>query len=315
MNFSLLVRTKIDGMRFRLRMLKEAYHLSLFEKRPAPLVIFSLDGRYFDRGFVDRLRGMVTTYAYCKLTGREFRIDHVSPFLLQDYFAPNKVDWRLKEGEKSYNLLYANPLIIYKKSKLKKSLCGMSKSRQYHLYCSEYVDEFNRAMGTDYKFPELFQELFKPSEKLLEIVKPYRSYIDEGYISASFRFMELLGDFQDERRCVISPEEQEDYITRSLEAIRRLHDENPDTKILVTSDSARFVKRASEFSFVITLPGEIGHIGFAFSEAVINKTMLDFYMLSQAKKVYHFRTGAMYGGAFSHIASLSNAVPYKFVEY
>ena len=70
----------------------------------------SLDGTLFTNGLVDRIRGMINSYAYAKANNINFRIEHKVPFSLEEFLQPNKYNWILEPSEKSYNLKYASPL-------------------------------------------------------------------------------------------------------------------------------------------------------------------------------------------------------------
>ena len=56
------------------------YYVSFLEKKPLPLQIYCLDGNFSTCGFADRLRGIITTYAYAKARHLPFRIQHEVPF-------------------------------------------------------------------------------------------------------------------------------------------------------------------------------------------------------------------------------------------
>ena len=81
--------------------------------KPKPLVIYSLDARGgYTCGFADRLRGMISSYAYAKAINHSFRIDHVEPFELCRFFEPNEVNWKLAVYEKKEIFPYCIPIHV-----------------------------------------------------------------------------------------------------------------------------------------------------------------------------------------------------------
>lgn len=309
--FSFNVNQEIDLMR-------KTYHFGSVKEKVKPMAIACLDGRTVTSGFADRLRGMITIYAYAQQMKIPFRIEHIEPFKLQDYFVPNKYDWLLKEGEKSLNLFYANPIFLRQTSFCHckgKRLLWVKKKRQHHFYTNaNYLGIINKKYHTDYQFGNLFQELFKPSPLLQEYVDKYGQELGNEYISVSFRFMQLMGDFKDCYGDVLNEEDKKILIKKSLKVIEDLHNHN-NKKVLVTSDSQSFIDEAKKLNFVYVIPGEIGHIGFSKGTDVYMKTFLDFYMISQASHVYMAHSGKMYRSNFAPTAAKSNNVPYDEIVY
>lgn len=81
--------------------------------------------------------------------------------------------------------------------------------------------------------------------------------------------------------------------------MRTLFEQNQKT-ILVTSDSQTFIDAVSKLDFVYVVPGKIGHIGYLQGCEIVEKMLLDFYLISQADHVYSAQSGEMYGGAFAN---------------
>lgn len=290
------------------------YYISFGEDRPRSLQIYCLDGKTSTCGFADRLRGIVTIYAYAKARNLPFKIQHEVPFLIEEFFEPNEVDWKLQEGEKIYNVLYANPIFILDYTKGKR-LKYLSRNRQHHFYTNvNALPVINKKYGTSFDYKGLFRELFKPSHKLELMMRPYEKYIEEGYISVSFRFMQLMGDFKDVRGRTLIESEQIELANKCINFIERIHINNSNIKwVLITTDSSKFLKCVQSIEYVFVINGEIGHIGYKSNYAVINKTMLDFYMISKAKKVYMGYTGEMYKSHFAESAAEISGVPYESI--
>ena len=300
-------------------LIRTQYGFRMEKKEVPALVISCLDSRSSRLGFADRLRGMVSCFAYAKAIGVPFRIEHLSPFALTDYLVPGSYDWRLKEGEKSYNLRYANPVFMIQRKVGKRSmrLFRLNKRRQHHIYTNaHYLEEINRTYRTSFQFHELFQELFKPSVRLEDALSGHLNHLQgpEGYVSVSFRFMQLMGDFKDCRGEVLSDDEKSDLLARSLSVIGQLHEKENNT-ILVTSDSQTFLNKASTLDYVYIAPGKTGHIGFSQGQDIYDKVFLDFFLISRAEHVYMAYSGKMYRSNFAKTAARTNHVPYDEIEF
>lgn len=307
-----------DTVRFFLRdirLSKGNYHWSF---RPSlPLVIYTLDDRKgYTLGFADRLRGMISAYAYAKAIGHGFRIDHVEPFEVQRFLEPNEVDWRLRQGERRDTLPFSLTICIMDYERGERVPYIPHCLQTHFLSNVDFIPVVNAHYHTDYTYAGLFRELFRPSAYLLDSLRPYLHYIEEGYISVSFRFMQLMGDLKDVDGDTLPPAERESLILRCLDFVERLHAQHPTyRRVLVTADSRTFIERVEALPYVITLPGEIGHIGFMKSEGIFLKMFQDFYMISQARLVFMGYTGKMYKSHFACSAALTTDAPYQAIKF
>lgn len=320
---SVLSRIRIcfqsENLKYKINSIRRDYTFSLRKENVPNLVISCLDSRTTAHGFADRLKGMISCFAYAKAIGVPFRIEHISPFDLLDYLVPNQYEWSLKPGEKSMNLLYVSPCFFictvlgYHSLKFLR----ISRKRQCHLFTNlNYLADINSKFKKDYKFNELFSELFKPSVVLQkELFNHLRQLsTSEGFISVSFRFMQLMGDFKDCYGEVLPEKEKKELIDKSLSVIRQLH-EKEHKRVFVTSDSHLFIEEAAKLDCVYVVPGKIGHIGFSNDDDVFLKMFVDFMLISQANHVYLAYSGKMYNSNFSRTAALSGGVPFDVIVY
>lgn len=308
-----------DNFNKEFELIRRSYRLCIRRHKTSACVISCLDSNFDSTGFADRLRGMISCFAYSKAIGAPFRIEHSSPFMLSDYLTPNHYNWLLGENEKSYNLFYANPVVIMQRRVGQRSrrLFHLSKKRQHHIYTNtDYVKEINLRYKTEYLFPCLFQELFRPSLLLESILKTHRDCLRSlgGYVSVSFRFVQLMGDFIDVRGETLSKEEQLDLLSRSIKVIRQLYCKEQKT-VLVTSDSSSFISEVSKISYVYVIPGRIGHIGFSAENEITEKMFMDFILISEADHVYMARSGKMYRSNFARTAAMTRNVLYDEITY
>lgn len=276
------------------------------------MIIYCLDGKDFTTGFADRLRGIISSYAFAKANDLHFKINHNVPFKMEKYFQPNSIDWRISDNELSYNLLYANPVFMLDYASGKRFFY-MIKKRQHHIYSNiNAINLINKHYNKSYHFSDLFNELFKPSDIIINQIQHYRKFINEGYISISFRFMQLLGDFKDIRGAILNESEQKELISKCISFINKIHNQHLNIPyILVTADSTKFILEVKKISYVFTIPGKIGHIGLVSDDDVQMKTMLDFYMISQAKKAYLGYTKEMYKSNFAKVAALTTNISFE----
>lgn len=275
------------------------------------------DGRSWHAGLSDRLRAMASVYSWCKQHGYDFKIHCVSPFNLGDFLVPNKYNWKIDTTEICYDSRSSRPYLLnshqlpcrWHNLYLKWMMIGYD---EIHLYSNTYFRE--------YCFYENFNELFKPSERLQLAIDIQKDKLPQQYVVFAFRFLELLGDFKD---CVTAPlaeNEKENLIDKCLSKIKELRQNKyPNSQIVVTADSKTFIERAkSEFDFVHTIPGEVGHIDYTNKEDVNVhlKAFLDMYLISYADEVVLLATGGMYdkSGFAMRGAKIGNK-PFRVVKF
>lgn len=308
------------NLSLELSVIKMFYSFHLNAPLAKPLAIYTMDSTIVRTGLADRFRGMISVYAWAKMHNKPFRILHHNPFTLEDYFVPNKYDWTIKDGELVHNLRDANPISILDKTKGYRYFF-LAPWRQHHFYTNvDALPLFNKYFHTDFKYSELFSELFKPSPKLENALIPYKQFIENGYVSISFRFINLLGDFEDTVHVEPLDEDNKKKLIEScIKQIYRVREMHPQyDKVLVTSDSESFNKEASKLDFVLMLEGAVGHIACVNGEqadSVTMRTFLDFYMISQAKHAYMAHTGKMYKSNFARSASMSTGIPYETISF
>ena len=286
-------------------------------EKKRPLLVYALDSESYSCGFADRLRGMVSAYVFAKHHNIPFQISHQSPFSLQDFFVPNKYDWLPKPEMFSYNLFVSRPFLNI--SEYSSKVLKIDKTKQIHYYSNmDIIGLLNWCYNKKYCFSKAFEELFRPSEKLLEAVQPHMNVLGDSYISISFRFIDLLGDFIEGVRPVLSEDNQLLLIEKSKNTIDCLHKKYPQyKKILVTADSKRFLDSVKEMPYVYIVDGEIGHSGKSeISDESIMKTFVDFYLISKASLVFIGVSSQMYTKSkFAYTAALIQDTPFNVINF
>lgn len=292
------------------------------DKHERAVVFMALNETTFSGGLSDRLRGIVSVYAECKRQGRPFRIVF-EPLHLEDYLAPNEYDWRIWEDEIDWDLAKSYPcvLLTYHNDPHNRwqHFVQSSVLRSYFRKHCHQLHVFTNMIPSDDEYRTLFHELFRPTDDLQQLIGYHLEKLGgkKNYISCTFRFRQLLGDFK-EGGDTLPAEQREAYIERCIETVKELHKQYGDKNILVTADSSTFLSELKEKSlpYVYVMPGKVVHLGFTAdaSKTVYMKSFLDMYMISYADTVYLVRDKLMYHSGFPLRAALLNRAEYKEIN-
>lgn len=289
---------------------------------PKTVVYMALSETTFSGGLSDRLRGIVAIYSECKRIGLPFRIVF-EPLHLEDYLSPNQYDWRIDDNDVMWDTKDVYPCVILTYHNNSRNFwqrlvqhtilkCYLKKPfRQIHVYSNMFC--------SDKEYASLFGELFKPTEELKNLIDYHIAQLGGAgnYVSATFRFRQLLGDFKEGGE-TLQEDERMPYIEKCINAILKLHEHIPDKKILVTADSHTFldILKGLNLPYVYVMPGRVVHIGFTqnASKMTYMKSFLDMYMLSYASTVFLVRDKRMYHSGFPYRASLLNGARYEEIR-
>lgn len=285
-------------------------------------IICIYDNKIKNGGLADRLRGIVSVYEICKEQNLDFKILFTNPFNLSDFLVPNRVDWSIKNDELNYNTSITNLCYI-------DTLTGSGHEarkqkqwfrREFKKRYKEFHVRTNALFSYDGDYATLFNELFKPSPKLQSSIEKQKKILGTSYISTSFRFMNLLNDFNEtvELHSKLTKEEQSELIIKNIEQLQLLHVKYPNKRILVNSDSTTFLQAATRLDYAYVIPGNITHIdGNNNCNEYENyeKTFLDFFMIANAERIYLLRTGQMYNSGYPFAASKIYNKPFEKIEF
>lgn len=277
-------------------------------------IIAMFDGKIIHGGISDRLWGILSIYLYCKDHNKIFKIFFNNPFKLQDYLVPNKVDWIISEKDLLYSLRYSQPLYIsmqtHNNAKMyeifKRKLKSISKRKQLHIYS-------NTRNFTKREFCRLYHDLFKMSPDLEKEYEFQRKEINSEYVSCTFRFQQLLGDFKEGKfRTIHDKKEKECLINNCKEAIVKLQN-RCQCPVLVTSDSKTFLDYVSDLEGVYIVNGEVNHPDFNREDTSLKtymKSFVDLYMIADAQEVYLCNVSPLYRSGFAETAACIYDKPY-----
>lgn len=290
----------------------ELQYLKFHSKRSKSRIgVMRVDGRGYHGGLTDRFKGAISWWNYCEKNGLDFRIYYVYPFNLTEYVVPNEYDWRIEEKDIPDNI--RDVRIFYGR--------GENGHRLEKLITNKSIWYYgNRDLGDTLNYPpynrpwgEIFKKLFKPSPLVEHHLNNSIKDIGGPFVAAVYRFQNLLGDFNEYLyKTLNKAEERQKLIRKALEELDKIHNENPENRVLVTSDSISFLEEAAKKSYVYVIPGKIEHMDFTDSDSDHTqlKSFLDFFMISEAKKVYSIVIGDMYRSQFPEYAAKINDVPF-----
>lgn len=256
-----------------------------------------------------------------KTKGLQFKLYFNHPFPLEDFFIPNLHDWRIDTKQICRDYKKVDVIVLdntqdsyYQIKKQKRYLEKMIKvnGKQKHVYTNSSF-----SYGLDYS--GLFNELFRPSERLQKGIDKQLSLISSRYISVSCRFLDLLGDFNETYGYgqALSERERESLLQNIDNVIEKLHSENPDKKILVNSDSVTFLNKYKGRDFAYVIEGNVTHIDakqgdYAYEN--YEKTFLDFMMIANAEKIYLIKSDLMFKSGYPYAASKIYKKEFEIIE-
>lgn len=317
-----LGKGKLNYWQFILnRVLGHYQHAELDATDDSKKVIVMVDGYPGGQGgLTDRLRGALSVYSLCKENAWDFRFHFVYPFDLHDYLVPAEYDWSIDDKDVVRTIPYSQPIALYlmnlvgenrlDKRILKKQI-ESDEHKQYHIYTSAFFDKDN--------YPQLYRELFNPSDALRQAIDLNNKPLGTRYYAASFRFQELLGDLKEASECVrLNEQDRTLLLNKCIDElscfIKRQLPEG--YKLLVTSDSALFLEHAKSLEHVYVSPGKVFHPHYgADGDLPFMKSFVDLYTLMEAEKVFLFKTGLMYKSGFPEFAALLGGKQFDIHEF
>lgn len=279
-------------------------------------IICMIDGKVKHGGLTDRVNGIVSCFDTALKLNRKFKILFNYPFNLQDYLIPNEYDWTIENGQITYNV-NSKPIFLRSlntKQEIKRGLQLLSDLKKFH---DKQLHVYSNINSTDsIRFNQLFNILFKPSNRLNNILNKERAKIGGKYVSATFRFQQLLNDFKEGDYRVLSAQNRLKLISKCVSVIEGLHTEYPNYKILVTSDSSTFLNKVSDFPFVHIVTGNIIHMEYDHNSNFLAqvKAFIDLYLIAEAEVIHSIVIKPMYKSGFPEFASKIYNRPFRIIS-
>ncbi len=270
-------------------------------------VIFCANGFLPHGGIADRMYGILTTYALCKINKLRFAINFTTPYKLENFFTPNKYNWQISENDVCYNLKYSKPVLLMGGCKKISFNTIRKENRTLHVY-SNYkgLDVINDSFNTMFTWKELFNELFTLNDNFCIDLFKIKNVLPQKYVSLQIRILNALGDFCDCGSKELSETKKSELLEICKQKVYSLYADKK-IPILLTSDSQRLIdslqSSCKEMLFVI--PGNITHSDnkdISGYEAH-KKTFIDLFCLADGKEIYQISSQYIYCSGFSMLAS------------
>lgn len=277
------------------------------------IIFFTEKGKWHG-GFVDRMKGIVSVFHFCLCKNVPFKINYTFPFELTDFLLPNTYDWIINKNEISFHRKEAKFISFIGYKQPFKRVKNLNLEKQIHIFSNRDITSLlNAEYGTNCTWGELFKKLFRPTEKLQHAIDEHIKIIGGNYISAVFRFQNLLGDFQEYNYQPVTQTKQDELIKKCKKSILALQNNETIKKILITSDSVRFLNAVLGLENIFAFPSKVVHIDCVENENndVYMKSFLDFYLLSESEKIFSIGTDKMYKSHFPDYAAKINNIPFE----
>lgn len=277
------------------------------------LVTLVFNGDVCNTGLADRIRSIVSAYHWCKTNGIQMKIQFNKPFYLSDYLEPNQYNWVSREENLVYSGAYPKALISFVGTFGEELNCNLHREYLDTLIQSgyEYIHLYTNTYCYDEYFKNSFNDLFKLNCRLENELADMQKQVGGSYITASYRFAQLLGDLKDTYGSPLPEKEREILISKCKDSIAQIIKLNHVDRCVVTSDSISFLDEISYLPYVYLLPGSVGHISNDVTDEQVRKTFWDMFMISRAKKAYMVRTQIMYRSGFAKRAAMITGIPFE----
>lgn len=278
----------------------------------ANTLFFVIEPRRQHPGLADRIKAIIACYNQAKKNGMNFRIVFKEPFNLDDFLVPadKNHSWNADFSDLEYSFFRTRFVSEHRGWNFK-----ANPKCQYH--CYNYTGDIIPEVfeDTGYKWVELYNELFTPSPEIQQAIQNI-GIPPKSYIAVHLRFVNALECFEGGYYNGLKTEsEKEALIQRCRNGISKIMAEHIDQKIMVFSDSKRFINECADLG-VITLPSDnIGHVCFDNNHSQVVKTFLDQYMISRASKVYMIVSDGMYSSScFALCGARMGGVPFEVLK-
>lgn len=284
--------------------IKQKYYTNSNQRMRDTSVICIVSGWFNNGGLTDRINGIISAYYAAEKSGRKFKLLFDEPFNLTDYLIPNKVDWHINTNDIIYGV-NSKPIFLRAFNRCMSARLEQLVKIAKH-YNHKQLHVFTNVVCADNEiYHKYFHRLFKPSERLDELIKLELKRIGERYISVTFRFQQLLGDFQEGNFPTLATKEALKLINDCVLSLEYIHLQNNDKIIVVTSDSITFLNIVKKFEYVKIIPGKVVHMQYDNNKdfLVHAKAFVDLYVIANAEKIYLVVNPPMHDSGFPKFAS------------
>lgn len=288
-------------------------------KKSAPglTIIFAAKSQH--GGLMDRVKGIISAAQIaesCELPLRIYEENDAVGIL--NFLKLKNDDFLLKNTNGFFNtwtskLVLLNDKVKYPKEEL---LRLFRKKLNYHLFCNlDFSGVLFGQANAQKSWHDWFHKLFYFDEGL--VLKAQSILGQQETCGIHLRFTSILGDFDDTTKVSLAAEDREALIKSCADEVFNLIQLHPWKQFMVVSDSTTFLDHIKKNQHLagtkklIWADGTIGHVDYNKNAKVIEKTILDFYLLTRCSKIIQVKESRMYNSQYSQYAAMVSGMPYE----
>jgi len=284
------------------------------------VIIIMFDNKMQHGGLLDRIKGIVSTKMIADELQYDFKIYvNKQTFNLFKFLGLKNLNIAAQKEELAYNIWTSKPVSFYNALNVtKEEVLNLfkNKRKQYHFYCN--VDLHKAFYPTltqeqlNKKWRHYFNQIFCFDDYF---INAKQQLLNSKYITGfHLRFLSLLGD-KTEGNNVLPEHQKAALVQACMQHLQAIINSSNADKFLIVSDSSVFLKQLKNSTLfqannIIILEGSIAHIDFVHDEAVLQKAILDFYLLSQCAIVHQIVGDRMYNSQFCRYAAILGNAQY-----
>lgn len=292
-------------------------------KKAEPAIIIMLNNKIKHGGLLDRLKGIISAKIIAEKNNLPFKIySDNSSFNLCKYLLPKNQHTYLTKDELSMSAHVSRPVVMYNTLAFSEADIMSRfrhKKRAYHLYTNL---DFSAALHPLLNTGELQQQWKKQFFQLFSFADnisfPGQKIINGiATCGIHLRFTSILGDFDEAVNKPLPDEQKQLLIASCVQAVSQLIQQEKFQQFLVVSDSGTFLNTLKQIpantfgnKLLLVPPGKIGHVDVHYDDEVLEKSVLDFYLLSQCKKIIQVKAKQMYNSQYSKYAAITGDAEY-----
>jgi len=289
-----------------------------------PVIIIMFDGSMGHGGLLDRIKGIISTSMIAEQLNYDWKVYcDVKTFNLFKFLNTIDTSCVATKEEVIRNAWVSKPVLFYNVFNQSRpqvlSLFKKGKT-QYHFYCNVDLSKLFIAETSieelNNKWRKSFFSIFRFDNSFNEVQKQLFNTL-ENTCGIHLRFQSLLGDSNEGVDKTLQDEECKLLLLKCINHTVKLIDEGNFKQYLVVSDSTNFlnhlkdtISKESRQENIQVLGGSIGHIDVNHSEEVLQKAILDFYLLTKCKTIYQVLGKGMYNSQFSKYAAIVGKADY-----
>jgi hypothetical protein len=309
------------------RLIRKPYLLKLYEYRifktysnvykDRPLnksITIMIDDNFSQSGLLDKLKGIISGAWLAEQLKIQLNIyisDSNSAIL--SIFRLDKQHLLIRNQSYLFNRNTSKPIVIYNftPNNYISVISKFKAIKNYNFYCNENLLKllYSDKMTIQFQWSKLFFSLF--NFQYVNLEREHLIFSKTENIGVHFRFMNLLGDFDDVRITELSEFKKNELINLCLSKLKFIISKhNLSVTYFIKSDSITFLNIVKSLFFnnknVIININNIGHTGLDNNHNILKQAYTDFFDLSRCSTIYQVALDNMRVSEFSKYASYIN---------